>query len=134
MSRPIVVIVGDDDALVTEALRGAVEEALGGEDRALALEELTEEEYRLEDGFEIARLVDAAQTPPLLTGRRVVVGRHMGRFGTKDAVAPLVAYLDAPLDSTTLAVVWEKGRMPAQPRPHPLPASPAEAGSGLGRG
>ena len=26
MSRPIVVIVGDDDALVTEALRGAVEE------------------------------------------------------------------------------------------------------------
>ena len=34
MSRPIVVIVGDDDALVTEALRGAVEEALGGEDRA----------------------------------------------------------------------------------------------------
>ena len=49
MSRPIVVIVGDDDALVTEALRGAVEEALGGEDRALALEELTEEEYRLED-------------------------------------------------------------------------------------
>ena len=38
MSRPIVVIVGDDDALVAEALRGAVEEALGGEDRALALE------------------------------------------------------------------------------------------------
>ena len=59
MSRPIVVIVGDDDALVTEALRGAVEEALGGEDRTLALEELTEEEYRLEDGFEITRLVDA---------------------------------------------------------------------------
>ena len=132
MSRPIVVIVGDDDALVAEALRGAVEEALGGEDRALALEELTEEEYRLEDGFEIARLVDAAQTPPFLTGRRVVVGRHVGRFGTKDAVAPLVAYLDAPLDSTSLVVVWEKGSMPVQPRLNPLPAALAEAVAGAG--
>ena len=35
MSRPIVVIVGDDDALVTGALRGAVEEALGGEEAFL---------------------------------------------------------------------------------------------------
>ena len=89
MSRPIVVIVGDDDALVTEALRGAVEEALGGEDRALALEELTEEEYRLEAGIEMARLVEAAQTPPFLTGRRGVVGPHVGRLGATDAVAPL---------------------------------------------
>ena len=31
MNRPIVVIVGDDDALIAEALRGAVEEALGDE-------------------------------------------------------------------------------------------------------
>ena len=132
MNRPIVVIVGDDDALIAEALRGAVEEALGDEDRALALEELTEEEYRLEDGFEIARLVDAAQTPPFLTSRRVVVGRHVGRFGTKDAVAPLIAYLDAPLDSTSLVVVWEKGSIPAQTRLNSLPAPLVEAVTGAG--
>ena len=75
MSMPaIVLITGDDDALVTEAVRTAVTAALDGEDRSLALEELTEEDYRTEDGFEVARLVDAAQTPPFLTGRRVVVG------------------------------------------------------------
>ena len=91
MSVPaIVLITGDDDALVTEAVRAAVTAALDGEDRSLALEELTEEDYRTEDGFEVARLVDAAQTPPFLTGRRVVVGRHLGRFSDKESVVPLV--------------------------------------------
>jgi DNA polymerase-3 subunit delta len=124
---PIVLIMGDDDVLVTEAARAAIDAALGDEDRALALEELTEEEYRTEDGFEVARLVDAAQTPPLLTGRRVVVGRHLGRFGDKDSVAPLVGYLADPLDSTALVVVWEKGFAPAQQRLNPVPKSLAEA-------
>ena len=64
MTTPITIISGDDESLVTEAVRAAVEAALGTEDRSLALEELTEEEYRTDDGFEIARLVDAAQTPP----------------------------------------------------------------------
>ncbi len=133
MSAPaIVLITGDDDALVTEAVRAAVEAALGDEDRSLALEELTEEDYRTEDHFEVARLVDAAQTPPFLTGRRVVVGRHLGRFGDKESVAPLVAYLADPLDSTALIVVWEKGHAPAQQRLNPVPKSLAEAIAGAG--
>ena len=40
---------GDDDALVTEAVRAAVTAALDGEDRSLALEELTALEARLGD-------------------------------------------------------------------------------------
>ena len=128
MSVPaIVLITGDDDALVTEAVRTAVAAALDGEDRSLALEELTEEDYRTEDGFEVARLVDAAQTPPFLTGRRVVVGRHLGRFSDKESVMPLVGYLADPLDSTALIVVWEKGHAPAQQRLNPIPKSLAEA-------
>ena len=123
MTTPITIISGDDESLVTEAVRAAVEAALGTEDRSLALEELTEEEYRTDDGFEIARLVDAAQTPPFLTGRRVVVGRHLGRFTNRDAVAPLVAYLESPLETTALVVVWEKGFAPAQQRLNPVPKS-----------
>ena len=97
MTPPITIISGDDENLVTEAVRAAVEVALGPEDRSLALEELTDDEYRTDDGFEVARLVDAAQTPPFLTGRRVVVGRHLGRFTNRESVAPLVAYLESPL-------------------------------------
>ncbi|MDE0893125.1 MAG: DNA polymerase III subunit delta [Acidimicrobiales bacterium] len=143
MTTPITIISGDDESLVTEAVRAAVEAALGTEDRSLALEELTEEEYRTDDGFEIARLVDAAQTPPFLTGRRVVVGRHLGRFTNRDAVAPLVAYLESPLETTALVVVWEKGRTPTQPKLNPIPkdlvAAVAAAGGkvrkvGTGRG
>ena len=121
MTPPITIISGDDESLIAEAVRAAVEAALGTEDRSLALEELTEEEYRTEDGFEIARLVDAAQTPPFLTGRRVVVGRHLGRFTNREAVAPLVAYLESPLETTSLVVIWEKGRAPTQQKLNPIP-------------
>ena len=132
MTLPIVVISGDDEALVNESVRAAVEASLGEEDRTLALEELTEDDYRADDGFEIARLVDAAQTPPFLTGRRVVVGRHLGRFGNRDAVAPLVAYLASPLGTTSLVVVWEKGRTPTQQKLNRLPKDLVEAVTAAG--
>ena len=48
------------------------------------------------DEYELRAVVDAAQTPPFLTDRRVVVARGVGRF-TADDVAPLVAYLGDPL-------------------------------------
>ncbi len=121
MTPPITIISGDDESLVAEAVRAAVEVALGAEDRSLALEELPAEDYRTDDGFEVARLVDAAQTPPFLTGRRVVVGRHLGRFTNRESVAPLLAYLESPLQTTSLVVVWEKGRAPTQQKLNPIP-------------
>lgn len=123
----VVLVIGDDDPLVAEAVDSAVDAALGGEDRNLAVEELTEEDYRVESDFEIARLVDALQTAPFLTGRRVVVGRHIGRFGRSEAVAPLVTYLDAPLPTTSLVLVWERGVVPAQQRLGPVPKNLTEA-------
>ncbi len=130
--RPVVLVTGDDVGLVAEAVRAAVAEALGDEDRSLALEELSEDDYRTDDGFEVARLVDAAQTSPFLTGRRVVVGRHLGRFGDKDSVAPLVAYLADPLDTTGLVLVWEKGVAPVQQRLNQVPKSLLEAVAAAG--
>lgn len=130
--HPLVLISGDDTGLVAEAIRTAVAQSLGDEDRALALEEFTEDDYRTENGFEINRLVDAAQTGPFLTGRRVVVGRHLGRFSDKASVAPLVEYLASPMDTTFLIAVWEKGVAPAQQRLGQVPKSLLEAISNAG--
>ena len=123
----VVLITGNDDPLVTEALHEAVNKALNGEDSDLALEELTEDDYRVDDGFRIDRLVDAAQTPPFLTSGRVVVGRHVGRFGRAEAVAPLVSYLENPIVTTSLVLVWEKGVQPPQQRLRSVPKALLDA-------
>ena len=63
------------------------------------------------DDYELRAVVDAAQTPPFLTEKRVVVARGVGRFVT-DEVAPLVAYVGNPLDTTDLVLVAGGGRWP----------------------
>jgi len=127
MSRSPVMLISGDEALVAEALRQAVNEALGDEDRAFALEELSEESYRIHGELDLAPLVDAAQTPPMLTGMRVVVARNVGRFGRADEVEGLIRYLEAPLDTTTLILVWEKGVNPVQQRLAAVPKTLTEA-------
>jgi DNA polymerase III subunit delta len=102
-------IKGDDAVLVGDELRRIVTELVGDGDRSIMVDELDEERYLGGDGAHISPLVDAAQTPPFLTDRRVVVGRHLARFTTAEAVAPLVAYLDDPLPTTSLVLVWDKG-------------------------
>ena len=124
---PVVLISGDDDVLISRSLNAYLEKALRGEDRGLALEELTEENYRVSDQFHIGKLVDSAQTAPFLTQNRVVVGRHIGRFGKKDDLAPLLEYLESPLETTSLILVWEKGSTPQQQRLSPVPKSLVEA-------
>jgi len=134
MTVPVLLITGDEEALVGEAVRAAVDAALDGEDRSLSLEELTEADYRQEeDGdFSPSRLLDAARTPPFLTSRRVVVGRHVGRFGTKDEVAPLVALLEEGLVDTRMVLVWERGVDPKQQKLNAVPKSLTEAVTAAG--
>jgi len=115
---------GNDDTILSKAVSEAISELVGDGDASLMVEELTEDHYRMEDdSFAATRLVDAAQTAPFLTARRVVVGRHLGRFSKSADVEALVAYLEKPLESTDLLLVWEKGvaprqdRMPAVPKP-----------------
>ena len=116
-------IIGDDPILIGEAVTSAVDELVGDGDRSLMLETLTEADYRNDDGdYESAKVLDAARTPPFLTERRVVVGRHLSRFSRKDDYTPIVELLAEPLDTTDLVLVWEKGvepkvdRMPALPK------------------
>ena len=54
---------------------------------------------------------DAAQTPPFLTERRVVVARDISLYSS-DALEPLLRYLSDPLDTTSLVLITgDKGRL-----------------------
>ena len=76
---------------------------VGDGDRSLLLDE--EDSTGAE--YELAAVVSAAQTPPFLTDRRVVVAHDAGRFSKADDVAPLVGYLEDPLPTSTVVLVWE---------------------------
>lgn len=99
----VTLIEGSDPTLVSEALGRTVDELLGNEDRSLALEDYSGDEV------DLAAVADACATPPFLVGRRVIVVREVGRWNT-DEVAPLLAYLEDPLDSTALVLVAGGGQ------------------------
>ena len=86
------------------AVTDLVHELVGDGDRSLMVDEFDG------DDVEVRAVVDSAQTPPFLTERRVVVARDVGRFSA-DELAPLVAYLADPLDSTALVLVGGGGRI-----------------------
>ncbi|HEY2429577.1 MAG TPA: hypothetical protein VGI06_11655, partial [Acidimicrobiales bacterium] len=94
----VVLIKGDDPTLVSDAVRQAVDAALDGEDRGLAMEELGGDE------LSVGAVVDAAMTAPFLTARRVLVVRDVGRWTTEE-LEPLIAYLAEPLSTTSLVLV-----------------------------
>src|SRR5918994_2606067 len=98
-------VTGDDESIARAAVSELTHRLVGDGDRSLMVDEFDGDEY------ELRAVVDAAQTPPFLTERRVVVARDVGRF-TADDVGPLVGYLADPLDSTELVLVGGGGRMP----------------------
>ncbi len=121
LDAPVYLLKGGDEVLLNEAVHDLVHALVGDSDRSLVVDEVDVNRFEGDDGTDIAPLVDAAQTPPFLTDRRVVVGRHLGLFGTKDSVAPVVDYLADPLSTTALVLVWERPpkagtRLPALPR------------------
>ena len=97
-------ITGDDESLMLSAVTELVHRLVGTEDRTLMVDDFSGDDY------ELRAVVDAAQTMPFLTDKRVVVARDIGRFTTDD-VSPLVAYLNDPLPSTDLVMVAGGGRM-----------------------
>ena len=101
---PAHLLTGDDESLVRAAASDVVHQLVGDEDRALAVVEFDADDY------ELAAVVDAAQTPPFLTARRVVVARDVGRF-TADQVAPLVSVVTDLLPTTELVLVSGGGRV-----------------------
>ena len=98
-------VSGDDESLVLSGVTDLVHRLVGDGDRSLLVDDFDGDEY------ELRAVVDAAQTPPFLTEKRIVVARGIGRFNADD-VAPLVAYLADPLPSTDLVLVGGGGRLP----------------------
>lgn len=101
---PAYLVRGSDEVAVGDAIRRLVADLVGPNDAGLVVEELTGADY------EARVVVEAAQTPPFLTDRRVVLARGVGRFSTAD-VAPIVAYLGDPLPTTTLVLVGGGGQL-----------------------
>jgi DNA polymerase-3 subunit delta len=101
---PAYLVRGDQPVLVGDAVRAVVAELAGGGDLALAMEELSGDEYT------VGAVVDAAQTPPFFGDRRIVVARDVGRFSTHE-VEPLVAYLRDPMPTTSLVLVAGGGQV-----------------------
>ena len=97
-------ITGDDESLMLTAIGELVKKLVGDGDRTLMVDDFNGEE------FEMRSVVDAAQTAPFLTDKRVVLARGVGRFNADD-VGSLVAYIDDPLPSTELVLVAGGGRM-----------------------
>jgi DNA polymerase-3 subunit delta len=100
-SARIRLVKGSDDTIRGGAVRDLTNQLLGDLDAGLALDRVEGDEY------EIATAVDAAQTAPFLTERRVVVVRNLARFSA-DELAPVIQYLADPLPSTELILVWER--------------------------
>lgn len=111
---PVHLVKGDDDVLLRDATREVVHALAADLDPTLAIEEVGRERFAPAEGTEpgIDPLVDAAQTPPFLTDRRVVVGRDIEMFTKAAQVAPLVDYLADPAPTTALVLVWSGGRIP----------------------
>jgi DNA polymerase III subunit delta len=97
-------LTGDDESILRTAVVEVVSHLVGDGDRSLMVDEFDGDDY------ELRTVVDAAQTPPFLSDKRVVVARGIGRFLT-DEVGALVAYVMDPLDTTDLVLVGG-GRLP----------------------
>jgi DNA polymerase III subunit delta len=97
-------LTGDDETLLANALSELVHQLVGDGDRTLMVDDFDGDDY------ELRQAVDAAQTPPFLTDRRVVVARGIGRFSA-DEVTGLIGYLSDPLASTELVLSGGGGRL-----------------------
>jgi DNA polymerase-3 subunit delta len=97
---------GDDPVLRAEAARSLVRDLVGAGDPSLVVEEFEPAEEP-----DTSPIVDAAQTPPFLTDRRVIVVRDVSAYSS-EAIEPLLRYFEEPLPSTAVVLVaGDKGRL-----------------------
>jgi len=108
----VTLLRGDDPSLVRDAVIALVDELVVDGDRSLVVEEIdVATDAADERAARLRALVDAAQTPPFLTDRRVVVGRalHAAKADELGALADAVA---APLEGIYVVLTWESGAVP----------------------
>jgi len=123
MSAAAYLVKGSEPSLRDRVVDDLVAELLGGDDRSLALEDITipgragagddGESAGGADGREaaVAALLNAAGSPPFMTEHRIVVARDVGALTAAD-VEGILRYLDDPLDTTILVLVAGGGTLP----------------------
>jgi DNA polymerase III subunit delta len=92
-------LTGADESLLGGAVSDCVRQLVGAGDRSLMVDDFDV----AAEAFEIRSAIDAAQTSPFLTDRRVVVVRGVDKL-VAEQVAMVVAYLGDPLPSTDLVL------------------------------
>ncbi len=97
-------LTGDEESILRSKAHDLVHQLIGDSDRSLMVDEFDGDEY------ELRQVVDAAQTMPFLSEKRVVVARGIGRF-TTDQLTALLGYLGDPLPTTDLVLVGGGGRI-----------------------
>ena len=124
MAEVAYLVKGNDPLLRDRVVDDLVAELLDGDDRTLALEDLTvpgragagddEEGGGGAEAREavVAAVLNAASSPPFMTARRIVVVREAGALTAADADV-IVRYLDAPLDTSVIVLVSGGGTIPA---------------------
>src|SRR5262249_43313118 len=110
-------VKGDDPILRDAAVDALVTELLGDDDRMLAVEEfvitadsrgaadaLVDEEEEEVSGTPFGAALNAARTPPMMTGKRIVVVREIGNLAGAE-VKMLQGYVEDPVPTTELVLV-----------------------------
>ena len=121
LSAPVFLLKESDEVILGDEVGSLVDQLVGDGDRTLLLAELSISDHALDEGgYTIGPVIDASQTFPFLSDRRIVIVRNAAVFSTKDQCVPLVHYLADPLETTSLVLVWEK-----DPRPNRQAKTPA---------
>ena len=104
---PVVLITGDDAAMVATEVRRVLDGLLGDRDPALVIEEVG---GAGSEGPDVGAIIDAYTTPPFLVDRRIVVVREAGALD-KEAATRLVAVMDPPPPGAALVLIGGGGRL-----------------------
>jgi DNA polymerase III subunit delta len=97
-------IVASDPTLVYDALRLRIDEALGGLDPSIALQDFTAKDAAATSGDSIiSQILEALQTPPFLVERRVVVVRDAQNL-TSDEANELIEWMKNPTPDVLLRI------------------------------
>ena len=105
-------VKGDEPSIMRDAVMALVDTLVGDGDRSLMVEEVEVSGENKDDRApQLAALVDAAQTPPFLTPRRIVVGRGV-HAAKADELTALSAVVAEPLPDVFLVLTWESGAVP----------------------
>jgi DNA polymerase-3 subunit delta len=105
-------VKGDEPSLVRDQVIELVDTLVGDGDRTIMVEDIEiTAENREDRAVQLAALVDAAQTPPFLTPRRIVVGRAI-HTAKADELAGLAGVVAEPLADVFVILTWESGAVP----------------------